>query len=193
MAERIGFDALMCIVCPEWGFCGTIKDGRPLHVTDFIPERGPVTADQFVTWVFLGDGMDPDALSHRWQRHKDAIKAAFIEHMGSDVVDASLLRWPGQDYDRPRDILIINTDGSRRVRIVSDAGEARWREEIFNRLPSENRRLKGEWLDAGVQGGPFGDAGLAEADARSKLEWLRKNQLFNRSKPVLHGKLPKLL
>jgi hypothetical protein len=189
MTEKTAFEALMEVVCPGWGFCGTIKDGRPLHVTDFIPERGLVTADQFVTWVFLGDGMNPEAQSHRWQRHKDAIKAAFIEHMGSEVVDASLLRWPGKDYNRTRDVLIINTDGSRRLRIVRDAGGWRWLEEIFNRLPSENRRLRGEWLDHGAQGGPFAGADLAEADARLKLDWLRNNQLFNRSRQVLYGKL----
>lgn len=189
MAEKTGFDALMHVVCPEWGFCGTIKDGRPLHVTDFIPERGPVTADQFVSWVFLGDGMDPDAGPHRWQRHKDAIKAAFVEHMGSEVVDASLLRWPSENYNRTREILIINADGSRRLRMAKDAAGWRWLEEVFNRLPSENRRLRGEWLDGGVQGGPFADVDLAEADARLNLDWLRKNQLFNRSRPVLYGKL----
>jgi hypothetical protein len=56
---KAGFDALMHDVCVRWGWCGAVKDGKSLHVTDFIPKSGLVTADQLVNWVFLGDGMDP--------------------------------------------------------------------------------------------------------------------------------------
>ena len=88
-----GFDALMHDVCVEWGFCGCIKHGRPLHVMWFIPSYGPVSADQFVEWVFLADGQNPNSKPERWQKYKDLIKASFIKHMGAEVVNAKRLRW----------------------------------------------------------------------------------------------------
>jgi len=93
MIKKTGYDALMHTVCVEWGFCRCIKKGKPLHVDDFIPNFGKVTADQFVEWVFLADNMDPDINPERWRKHKDAIKEAFIEHMESDVVEAYKLTW----------------------------------------------------------------------------------------------------
>ncbi len=51
----------MHFVCVDWGYCGSVKaNGTPLHVTMFIPDEGPVTADQFVEWVFLADNMNPN-------------------------------------------------------------------------------------------------------------------------------------
>lgn len=88
------FDKLMHFVCVEWGYCGSVKaNGTPLHVTMFIPDEGPVTADQFVEWVFLAENMNPNVAPERWQRHKQAIRAAFVEHMGGEVADATDLRW----------------------------------------------------------------------------------------------------
>jgi hypothetical protein len=52
-----------------------------------------VTADQFVEWVFLADDMNPNSEPEKWMRHKAAIRAAFIEHMGAEVVETSRLRW----------------------------------------------------------------------------------------------------
>ncbi len=88
-----GYDALMHEVCVGWGFCGCIKNDKPLHVSDLIPDTGKVTADQFVEWVFLAENMNPNSDPDRWKRHKDAIKTAFIKHMGGDVVDAELLEY----------------------------------------------------------------------------------------------------
>jgi hypothetical protein len=88
-----GFDALMEIACPGWGFCGCIKYGNPLHVTDIIPSSGPVSADQFVEWLFLADDMNPNSDLQGWQRAKQALREAFVECMGSEVVDASRLIW----------------------------------------------------------------------------------------------------
>lgn len=90
--DKAGFDALWDDLCAGWGYCGTVKNGKAICVTDFIPERGLVTADQFVDWVFLGDAMEPDAHTGMWQPHKDAIKASFIKDMGGEAVDASRLR-----------------------------------------------------------------------------------------------------
>lgn len=93
MAAQTGYDALMQEVCVGWGFCGCVKRGTPLHVSLIIPPGGPVTADQFVDWVFLADNLNPNSQPERWRRHKDAIRAAFVHHMGSEVVDARQLRW----------------------------------------------------------------------------------------------------
>ena len=68
-------------------------DGHPSHVTDYFPESGPVTADQFVDWLFLADGMNPSENLSKWQKHKDRLRDAFVKIMGSEVVDASLLKW----------------------------------------------------------------------------------------------------
>lgn len=88
------FDSLMRVVCVEWGYCGSIhRNGTPLHVTLFIPDEGPVTADQFVEWVFLADRENPNVDLGRMQRHKDALRAAFVQHMGGEVVEARRLRW----------------------------------------------------------------------------------------------------
>lgn len=83
----------MEVVCVQWGFCGCMQDDVPLHVDVFIPPNGPVTADQFVEWVFLADNMNPNSDLAKWQRHKDALRAAFVEHMGGEIVDAVRLRW----------------------------------------------------------------------------------------------------
>lgn len=93
MAKKTGYDALLHIVCVEWGFCGCLKCGKQLHVDDFIPKAGVVTADQFVEWVFLADDMDPNHEPERWKRHKDALKTAFIECMGGEVIEAERLQW----------------------------------------------------------------------------------------------------
>ena len=77
-------------VCVGLGYCGTMKNGKPLHVDDFIPSSGMVTAEQFAEWVILADDCNPNLAP---SEHKKMIRAAFIECMGSDVVDATRLRW----------------------------------------------------------------------------------------------------
>jgi len=93
MKPKPSFDALMNEVCVGQGWCGSVVNDKPLHVTLFIPENGPVTAEQFVDWLFEADGVDPYADLEKWQKHKGALRDAFIRHMGSDVVDAADLRW----------------------------------------------------------------------------------------------------
>ena len=86
--DETGYGALRHEVCVVWGFCGSIKRRQPLHVDFLIPASGPVTADQFVEWVFLADNLNPNLDPERWQPHKDAIRAAFVKHMGAEIVDA---------------------------------------------------------------------------------------------------------
>ena len=86
-----GFDALMREACVGWGFCGCIKDGAALHVTMLIPSKGTVRSAQFVEWLLLADNVNPN--DPKFYRHKAALEAAFVTHMGSDVVEAWRLRW----------------------------------------------------------------------------------------------------
>src|SRR5689334_13856279 len=90
VAGKPGFDALMHDVCVVWGYCGSAKYDQPLHVDFLIPPEGPVTADQFVEWVFLADDLNPNLCP---ESHRRALRAAFVRHMGGEVVDARLLRW----------------------------------------------------------------------------------------------------
>jgi hypothetical protein len=98
MSDKSAYDALLWELCVNFGFCGCIKDGRPLHVDRFVPSTGPVTADQFVEWVFLADDMNPNSEPKRWSSLKDKIKGAFIRHMGDSTVDATQFRF-GDDRD----------------------------------------------------------------------------------------------
>jgi len=89
MGRPNAFDGMMyeLIVGLAWD-CRSIKNGKPLSVTDFIPETGPVSADQFARWVIMAEGLDP----HQYRRRIPQLKAVFVKHMGADVVDASRLR-----------------------------------------------------------------------------------------------------
>ena len=85
---------LMEHVCGGMGYCGSVVDGEPRHVDDYIPASGLVTADQFVEWLFQAEGLD-----HLGSSHADEIRNAFVTIMGSDVVDAPRLAWDA-DGDR---------------------------------------------------------------------------------------------
>lgn len=93
MEQALGYDALMHEVCVGKGYCGGVVDGKLLHVDMFIPESGPVTADQFIDWLFNAEGITDTAAPGRLQDHRAALRAAFVRHMGSDLVDAGALKW----------------------------------------------------------------------------------------------------
>ncbi|CAM5504072.1 hypothetical protein MAUB1S_08425 [Mycolicibacterium aubagnense] len=66
---------------------------RFVNVTDLIPKTGTVTADQFVDMLLIAEyENEQHRISPMSLRHRDIFKAWFIEHMGSDAVDASRLR-----------------------------------------------------------------------------------------------------
>ena len=92
MAQEVSYNALMHEVCVERGWCGSVVDGVPLHVDEFIPEGGLVTAEQFVDWLFRAEGIAPDAEPAKWRPHKEGLRNAFILHMGGDAVDAQRLK-----------------------------------------------------------------------------------------------------
>jgi hypothetical protein len=93
MGRPNAFDGMIHEFCVGMGWCGCSKDGKRLHVTDFIPETGPVSADEFARWLIMADGLDPDQLSaSEIRRWVPQLKAVFVSHMGADVIDASNLR-----------------------------------------------------------------------------------------------------
>ena len=93
MGHPNAFDGMMHEFCVKLGYCGCVKEGKPLHVTHFIPETGPVSAAQFARWLIAADGFDPDQLStSELRRLIGQLAAVFVKHMGADVVDASNLR-----------------------------------------------------------------------------------------------------
>jgi hypothetical protein len=92
MGRPNAFDGMLDEFCARLGWCGCVKDGKPLHIADFIPETGPVSADQFVRWLIIADGLDPDQPTSEIRRSIHRLKGVFVKHMGADVVDASNLR-----------------------------------------------------------------------------------------------------
>jgi hypothetical protein len=89
MGRPNAFDGMMQHFCAKLGWCGGVKDGKPLHVSDFIPEKGPISADEFARWLIMADGVDPDQLS---RSEFSQLKEVFVKHMGASIVDANKLR-----------------------------------------------------------------------------------------------------
>lgn len=87
----------MHYVCVEHGYCGSVLNGKPSHVTDFIPENGLVSADEFAEWVMLADGCEPNSTLGFRERHKNDMVAAFIKYMGTDRVQARFLSWDAEN------------------------------------------------------------------------------------------------
>ena len=90
MNDKSAYDALLREICVGLGFCGSVVGGQPLHVDKFIPERGTVSADQFVDWVLRAEGIDPG--EEGALKHAGSLRDAFVRHMGSEAVDAQLLK-----------------------------------------------------------------------------------------------------
>tara|TARA_R110000751_G_scaffold2018_11_gene9539 strand:+ start:367592 stop:367882 length:291 start_codon:yes stop_codon:yes gene_type:complete len=93
MSKGSSFDRLMHEGCVERGWCGGIVDGKPKHVTDLLPAKGAVSAEQFARWLFEADGVDPDEDRVKWQPYLDGLKDAFVRHFGTAQVDVSQLDW----------------------------------------------------------------------------------------------------
>ena len=84
------YDKLLNEVCVRLGFCGSVVDDEPLHVDQFIPASGLVTAEAFASALFKAEGWDPEgSAAHQF---RPAICEAFARHIGAAEMDASLLR-----------------------------------------------------------------------------------------------------
>jgi hypothetical protein len=114
-------------------------------MTRFFPSAGTVSADEFVCWAFEASAIRFDDAKPKWQRAKAAIRAAFVAHLGSEVVDASALRWNEVDVlGRPS---LPLPDPEAFVRNLTDeeleeevaAGDD-WRDRIVARQELDRRR-----------------------------------------------------
>lgn len=83
------YDKLLEDVCVRLGFCGSIVDGQPLHVDQFLPQTGTLTDEDFADAVFNAEGWDADGSEAR--RFRSSVRDAFVRHMGGAEIDASML------------------------------------------------------------------------------------------------------
>jgi hypothetical protein len=88
MQNRPDFDGLMRAVCVGCGYCGSLQDDGFVHVTYFFPERGRVTAEQFVDWLFMAEGEQRPVSSPSAMLMREKLLNCFIGYMGSDHVNA---------------------------------------------------------------------------------------------------------
>ena len=87
--RNVNFVRLLNDVCVRLGCCGGSRDGSRVHVTDYLPEAGAVSAEQFAVWVLQAEGLNPQYE----QDLRRAIRNAFVSYMGTSNVDVSELVW----------------------------------------------------------------------------------------------------
>lgn len=151
MARQGGIEALMEVVSAEWCLGGVIHDdGEMSAVTQLIPKTGTVTADQFVDWVFQVSSREARDPAPVWRRARAAIRAAFVEHMGGETVDAAALRWDVVDpLGRP---MLPLPDPEAFARNLTDAeleeqmnAREDWRDRLIAQRELERRRRPPAW------------------------------------------------
>lgn len=152
MTKGTGIEALMRVVCGEWCLGSRFEpDGEHIDMTRFIPATGRVSADEFVRWAFEASSVGLDDPAPRWQHARAAIRAAFIAHMGGEVVDAAALRWDDVDVlGRPR---LPLPDPEAFVRKLSDeeleeeVGACEdWRDRLITQRELDRRRRPAAWI-----------------------------------------------
>ena len=83
---RAAYDNLMEEVCVRLGFCGSVVDGQPLHVDQFLPESGVLTSEEFADALFKAEGWDPNGSEAKTFR--SSVHETFVRHMGASAMDA---------------------------------------------------------------------------------------------------------
>ncbi len=83
---RAAYDKLLEEVCVRLGFCGSVVDGQPLHVDQFLPQSGVLTNDEFADALFKAEGWDTDGSEA--QTFRSSVREAFVRHMGGSEMDA---------------------------------------------------------------------------------------------------------
>ncbi|MBL0924802.1 MAG: hypothetical protein IBJ12_10105 [Sphingomonadaceae bacterium] len=86
-----GFDALLQWTCVQFGYCGGVVDDEPRHVTDYFPESGHVSANQFAYWAFLAEGDKLTIDQVLCHEHGARIRDAFIHFMSAESVEVQRL------------------------------------------------------------------------------------------------------
>nr|WP_294847773.1 hypothetical protein [uncultured Sphingomonas sp.] len=90
MTDQSTYDVLLQEICVRLGFCGSVVGGQLLHVDQFIPEHGIVSADQFVDWVLAAEGYAPE--QRVTSPHATSLREAFVRHMGAEHARAEQLK-----------------------------------------------------------------------------------------------------
>lgn len=87
---RADYDKLLNHVCVELGFCGSVANDQPLHVDQFLPDTGTLTAEDFADALFKAEGLDPEGSTAR--KFRSEVRDAFVRHIGVPAIDVGLLR-----------------------------------------------------------------------------------------------------
>ena len=74
------------------GWLGWTVDGKRFHVTDFIPDKGLVNANQFVSWLIEAEGFESGDPRINDIKLRKTLVEVFIKHMGTNEIDASFLK-----------------------------------------------------------------------------------------------------
>ena len=101
MTWNPGLHALIHFVAERWCLGGRLGADWEKDFRSLLPKSGPVTADQFVDCVFRASEDEVGNGAPRWERARTEIRAAFVEHMGGESVDAAALAWPEQYLPLP--------------------------------------------------------------------------------------------
>lgn len=148
----------MQVVCAQWCLGRRFEpDGEYSDMTRFFPATGSVGADQFVRWAFEASAVRPDDPAPRWRRARAAIRAAFIAHMGGEVVDAAALRWDEVDVlGRPRLPLPDPEAFARNLtdeELVEEMGAREdWRDRLIAERELDRRRRPPAWIGWAASG-----------------------------------------
>jgi len=82
---RAAYDKLLEEVCVRLGFCGSVVDGQPRHVDQFLPQTGKLTDAEFADALFKAEGWDPDGSEARTFR--SSVREAFVRNMGGSEIE----------------------------------------------------------------------------------------------------------
>ena len=83
---KADYDKLLEEVCVRLGFCGSVVDGQPLHVDQFLPQSGVLTIEAFADALFKAEGWDPAGSEAK--AFRSSVHEAFVRHMGGSEMDA---------------------------------------------------------------------------------------------------------
>lgn len=78
------YDSLLNDVCVRLGFCGSVVHDEPLHIEQFLPQTGGLSADDFADALFKAEGLDPEGSEAR--RFRPSVRDAFVRHMGGGLL-----------------------------------------------------------------------------------------------------------
>ena len=79
------------LACKGW--CGSSKEGVPVHVDFLLPDRGTITSKRFAELVIIAEHEDPYSEESKNRQSLDLIKSLFEKYMGSTEVSVENLKY----------------------------------------------------------------------------------------------------